>query len=83
MFFVNKTFDFIRKKLILICYKFKIIDFYYIYKVISNGSLILIRREVFDMEKKDPKKSPKETNGPVVKTGPTAGNNRRDRKSVV
>lgn len=28
------------------------------------------------MEKKDPKKSPKETNGPVVKTGPTAGNNR-------
>lgn len=27
-------------------------------------------------EKKDPKKSPRETNGPVVKTGPTANNNR-------
>ncbi|WP_259689432.1 hypothetical protein [Lactiplantibacillus plantarum] len=25
---------------------------------------------------KDPKKSPRETNGPVVKTGPTAGQNR-------
>lgn len=28
------------------------------------------------VEKKDPKKSPKETGGPVVKTGPTAGQNR-------
>lgn len=27
-------------------------------------------------EKKDPKKSPKETEGPVVSTGPTAGKNR-------
>ena len=27
-------------------------------------------------EKKDPKKSPKDTNGPVVKTGPTSGQNR-------
>lgn len=27
-------------------------------------------------EKKDSSKSPKETNGPVVKTGPTAGQNR-------
>jgi hypothetical protein len=27
-------------------------------------------------EKKDPSKSPRETNGPVVKTGPTAGQNR-------
>jgi hypothetical protein len=27
-------------------------------------------------EKKDPSKSPRDTNGPVVKTGPTAGNNR-------
>lgn len=27
-------------------------------------------------EKKDPKKSPRETNGPVVKTGPTANQNR-------
>ena len=26
--------------------------------------------------KKDPSKSPKTTAGPVVKTGPTAGNNR-------
>lgn len=28
------------------------------------------------MEKKDYKQSPKDTNGPVVKTGPTAGSNR-------
>ncbi len=27
-------------------------------------------------EKKDPSKSPRDTNGPVVKTGPTAGQNR-------
>lgn len=27
-------------------------------------------------EKKDPLKSPRDTNGPVVKTGPTAGQNR-------
>ena len=27
-------------------------------------------------EKKDPSKSPRDTNGPVVKTGPTSGNNR-------
>lgn len=27
-------------------------------------------------EKKDPNKSPRENNGPVVKTGPTAGQNR-------
>lgn len=27
-------------------------------------------------EKKDSSRSPKETNGPVVKSGPTAGNNR-------
>ena len=27
-------------------------------------------------EKKDPKKSHKDTNGPVVKTGPTSGQNR-------
>jgi len=27
-------------------------------------------------DKKDPSKSPRETNGPVVKTGPTAGQNR-------
>ena len=27
-------------------------------------------------EKKDPNKSPRETGGPVVKTGPTAGQNR-------
>ncbi len=27
-------------------------------------------------DKKDSSKSPKETNGPVVKTGPTAGQNR-------
>ena len=27
-------------------------------------------------ERKDPKKSPRETNGPVVRTGPTAGQNR-------
>lgn len=27
-------------------------------------------------EKKDPSKSPRETNSPVVKTGPTAGQNR-------
>lgn len=27
-------------------------------------------------DKKDPSKSPKNTGGPVVKTGPTAGNNR-------
>lgn len=27
-------------------------------------------------EKKDPSKSPRATNGPVVKSGPTAGNNR-------
>jgi len=27
-------------------------------------------------EKKDPSKSPKETGGPVVQTGPTAGQNR-------
>lgn len=27
-------------------------------------------------EKKDPKKSPRETGGPVVKSGPTAGQNR-------
>lgn len=26
--------------------------------------------------KKDPKKSPRETGGPVVKSGPTAGQNR-------
>ena len=31
-------------------------------------------------EKKDPKKSPKETGGPVVKTGPTAGQNRSRNK---
>ena len=30
--------------------------------------------------KKDPSKSPKETNGPVVKTGPTAGENRSKNK---
>lgn len=28
------------------------------------------------MEKKNHRQSPRETNGPVVKTGPTAGNNR-------
>jgi len=27
-------------------------------------------------DNKDSSKSPKDTNGPVVKTGPTAGNNR-------
>jgi hypothetical protein len=27
-------------------------------------------------EKKDPNKSPRETGGPVVRTGPTAGQNR-------
>ena len=27
-------------------------------------------------ERKDPRKSPRETNGPVVRTGPTAGQNR-------
>ena len=27
-------------------------------------------------DKKDSSKSPRETNGPVVKSGPTAGNNR-------
>lgn len=27
-------------------------------------------------EKKDPKQSPRQTGGPVVKTGPTAGQNR-------
>lgn len=27
-------------------------------------------------EKKDPSKRPSETNGPVVRTGPTAGQNR-------
>ena len=30
--------------------------------------------------KKNPKKSPKETGGPVVKTGPTAGENRSRNK---
>ena len=34
------------------------------------------RKEVVLMGKKDPNKSPKETGGPVVKTGPTAGQNR-------
>lgn len=32
------------------------------------------------MEKKDYRQSPKDTNGPVVKTGPTAGNNRSRNK---
>lgn len=27
-------------------------------------------------KRKDPKKSPRDTNGPVVRTGPTAGQNR-------
>jgi len=31
--------------------------------------------------KKDPKKSPRETGGPVVKSGPTAGNNRTRKAS--
>lgn len=31
-------------------------------------------------EKKDPGKSPRDTNGPVVKTGPTAGQNRSRNK---
>jgi len=31
-------------------------------------------------EKKDPSKSPRDTNGPVVKTGPTAGENRSRNK---
>lgn len=32
-------------------------------------------------EKKDSKKSPRETCGPVVKTGPTAGQNRSRNKT--
>lgn len=33
------------------------------------------------MTKKDHRKSPRETGGPVVKTGPTAGQNRSRNKS--
>lgn len=33
-------------------------------------------------EKKDHRKSPRETGGPVVKTGPTAGQNRSRTKAM-
>lgn len=45
----------------------------------SQENLIVINQnkdEVSMSEKKDPSKSPRETGGPVVKTGPTAGQNR-------
>lgn len=33
-------------------------------------------KKTLSSQKKDPNKSPRDTNGPVVKTGPTKGENR-------
>ncbi len=44
------------------------------YSIIDHFSKL--NRVATMSEKKDSSRSPKETNGPVVKSGPTAGNNR-------
>ncbi len=45
-----------------------------------NGTRVPGRQEMAESVKKDPKKSPSTTGGPVVKNGPTGGQNRARNK---